>query len=215
MKLHLFIFLLVRIWTCYGQVDGDLKQLKQVLKMNNRAVYMFCRGTKSKSSMIARKFNLMDSNSTHVGLGIITDGHLSIFNVTDQHAGYAGALLQDSLESFIKVPDLSYLAVWKCDVPERKLKKIRLLCNTYSQRNICFDGTFTISDDDKLYCSEFCANVFNRTEFPRFYFSPVTRELNDRLLEMILDRKRITYFPVDFFQSNKRFRMIFQRKEGS
>ncbi len=75
-----------------------------------------------------------------------------------------------------------------------------------------FDYNFKLNLDDTLYCSEFCSRVLNNALIEGLNFKPTKFELNNKLLESILNRKIIEYFPVDFFEMNKGFEKIYEWK---
>ena len=196
----------------YGQRANEIKLLKEKIVLGDNSIYIFCRGTKSKAGMIAKEFNLADTNVTHAGLAFIQNNKLFIYNVTDISRYGETALVIDSLESFIGSPDVNYLDIWECDVNLNELQIAKENCLNYWNKKIVFDRMFKISDDDTLYCSEFCALILKRANAVKFYFEPAAIELKDKLKESILKRKCLVYYPVDFFQYGKHCRRIFSYK---
>lgn len=211
MKRFIFLILSISTSVAYSQRDSEICLIKRTIKLESNRVYIFCRGTKSKSGLIAEKFNIADRNTTHIGLGFIKNNKLLIYHVTDTYS-YENALRIDSIDSFINSADVYFISIWQCNINLNKSNKIKSTCAEYNNRKIFFDVSFTISDNDTLYCSEFCATVFKKSKIKKLDFPPVTIKLNNSLYESILNRKNLYYFPVDFFQTNKFFTKVFEYK---
>lgn len=193
----------------YGQRSADIHTIQQQTEFKKNKIYLFCRGTKSKSAQIAHEFNTTDTNSTHTGIGFYKNGHLFIYHVTDVGGMGRSALLIDSLSSFIEASDVYYLAVWECASTVKEIAALEKICANYYSRKIFFDAEFNIGDNDSLYCSEFCALVLRKLDSAKFNFQPRTITLHNILYQQILGRKQLTYYPVDFFWQNKYFTKTF------
>ena len=208
-KFHLI--LLIALLTC-TTVDGqrlrDISNIRQQTVFETNKIYLVCRGTTSKSSLIAHQFNIADTNITHVGIGFNKNGKLNIYNVTDISHGRS-ALVLDSLESFIASPDVYYLSIWEFNSNPLEILRLKKICSDYYLRKIWFDAGFKINDDDSLYCSEFCAIVLKKLQNGLLNFKPRTIVLKNLLYEQILERKQMIYYPVDFFQQGNIFRKVF------
>jgi len=210
-KIFLCFLLIISALTVNGQRNSELVLIKKKLTLKSNSIYFFCRGTKSKSKLIAEKFNISDTNITHVGIGFFNNKKLMIYNVSDNYAS-ENALRIDSIDSFINSLDVYYFSVWRCNISLTGYNKIKSICEEYSKRKIYFDFSFTISNDDTLYCSEFCAAVLSKAKVKDLLFHPIIMDLNNLIYESILNRKSLTYFPVDFFQSNEIITKVFDYK---
>lgn len=189
--------------TARSQENTDFKNLK----LNNISIYLICRGTKAKSGFIAEKFNLQDKNITHIGIGYIENNSLKIFNVSDVKKENESALIIDSLSSFV-TKDTYYLSIWEYKNSYRDLKKLKRICKKYKTTKIKFDFLFNIEDDDKMYCSEFCSKILMKVNQSKFKFSPNTVSL-EPFYSTLLKTKTLTYYPVDFFETNQNFTKIY------
>ena len=207
MKFLLFCLLLFFSLNSYCQKEEEISILKKQIRLEENSIYFFCRGTTRKSALIAHKFNKTDTNITHVGIGFLENRSLLIYNVTD-NGNNRSALLVDSLTSFILSPDVYYLGIWKMRTGLKEYENIVNTCKEYEKRKIYFDASFLISNDDTLYCSEFCALVLEKGN-KKFRFKPRSLKLNNPLYESLLDRKELIYYPVDFFEADKHFTKVF------
>jgi hypothetical protein len=80
------------------------------------------------------------------------------------------------------------------------------------RKNIVFDSRFSISNDDTLYCSEFCAFTLNSCDTISPNFKPALKVLKNRFYIEYLQTENLKYYPVDFFISSGKFKKIFELK---
>jgi Permuted papain-like amidase enzyme, YaeF/YiiX, C92 family len=177
--------------------------VKQLL-LDKEIIYVFCRGTSTKSNLIAKFYNLEDTLSTHVGIGFFKEGKLNIYNVSTNPVK-SSALRIETIEEFINPDDVYSLTIWKVDLSKKEKLKVMAYCSNYRRKKIKFDYRFTIAKDDTLYCSEFCANLFNTINAKKFHFTPVSKNIEHTLSEVLLNKKVLLYYPVDFFFGNPNF----------
>lgn len=178
------------------------------LKFANNTIYVFCRGTKTKSGLIARKFNTKDRQITHVGIGFVENKVLKIYNVIDCDSSKT-ALVIDNLKSFV-CDRAYYLSVWMCKNNPQEFLKLKEACHNYCHRKVYFDYSFNLNEnDDILYCSEFCSRVLKMINSEKFKFQPKKMKL-ESFYKAVLRRDELIYYPVDFFQDNKNFSKIFE-----
>lgn len=180
-------------------------------KKDSQSIYIFCRGTTSKSALISHNFNIADTNITHIGIGFYERNQFKIFNVVDKSNNTESALIIDSLESFTNSKDIYYFSIWKCKKNNiDELNKMKNILVNYSKRKICFDASFIIKNDDNLYCSEFCQKILNSVNSNKFKFKSKSVTLKNNLYKLILERTDLVYFPVDFFEEGHFFKKIYE-----
>jgi hypothetical protein len=118
----------------------------------------------------------------------------------------------DSLSSFRRSADIYYLSIWECYTGRKTVVEINNLCKIYTTKKISFDYSFTLDNADELYCSEFCSTILNSVHPRKFDFKPTAISLDNELYEAILKRKILIYYPVDFFETNQKFKKIYEWK---
>jgi hypothetical protein len=198
------IFLLLLLFS----VNAISQKTIENIKFEENTIYVFSRGTKTKSGLIAEKFNVSDKNVTHVGIGFVENNELKIYNVIDCDTTKT-ALVIDDLKSFVS-NKVYYLSVWKCDNNIKDFLKLQAICHEYLNRKVYFDFAFTLEEKDTvLYCSEFCSRVLRITNSKKFDFQPKKMKL-ESFYKAVLKREELIYYPVDFFQDNKSFSKIFE-----
>jgi hypothetical protein len=210
MRFTFVLLFCIFINNLFGQNKKEVAFIKQKLHLKENTIYIFCRGTTTKSSLIAHKFNLKDSNITHAGIGFIENKRISIYNVTDNSNLLKSALILDSIESYINSPEVFFLSVWEFNNTLKEFNSLKFSLDQYQNKKIVFDSFFNLNHDDTLYCSEFCASILNSIGTNKFLFKPTTISLDNALYQSYLERKILSYFPVDFFEDNKKFRQIFK-----
>ncbi|WP_264521707.1 hypothetical protein [Flavobacterium sp. N1994] len=188
-------------------IHGNSQNNIANLKLEKNTIYIFSRGTKTKSGIIAEKFNIHDKKITHVGIGFLEHNVLKIYHVVDIDTMQTALVVSD-LKSFIN-ESVYYLSVWKCDNPVVDFKNLKKICKYYTSKKIYFDYSFSLNDNTTLYCSEFCERVLKETNSVTFNFKPRVLKL-ERFYQTVLERAELVYYPVDFFEDHPSFTKIFE-----
>lgn len=201
---------LILLLLCFGfnaleaQHSCDLKSI--ALRQNS--IYLVCRGTQQKMGFIAEKFNLKDKNITHVGIGIVENDSLIIYNVNNIESGNS-ALQIENPKTFTAPPDVFYFSLWEYRSTSKAIKKLKKILKRYTLKPIVFDMNFNEKDNENLYCSEFCAKVLLEL-YPTSFSFPLTEKKLDQAYSGLLERKILRYYPVDFFQIDNRFHKVYE-----
>ena len=179
-----------------------------IKKMVTRKAQLFLltRGTLSKRNMIGRMFNLNDTNSTHVAIGIVKNKKVEVFSVEDQ-ASEQSQLKSEGIREFLFPADVFYVSIWLAKMKSREINAVSRICRKFQFRKIQFDYEFALNNGDRFYCSEFCGEVLNQACADRYQFKPIVKEISG-LYQNVLGRSVFTYYPVDFFQVSNRFTKI-------
>ena len=184
------------------------KNLSQ-FKADQDKVYLFLRGTVSKRNLVAKEFNITTSPATHIGLGLVTNGKLEIYNVSSDKVVNGSSLIVDSIQSYYDSnSDLFYASVYSRSI-NRKSKIILLsTIDKIRRRKIVFDKQFSLTNNDTLYCSEFVVNVLDialgREKIP------TQKMLSNAFLKAYFRRNYLIYYPVDFLNHSKNYHLIFE-----
>lgn len=210
--LHCILFLLpfLDIHAQDNTKNGLSAQLNGRVNENN--IYIFCKGTASKSGLVAQKFNLTDTNITHIGIGYFDGNNAYIFNVFDNKLT-TNAFKVDSVSSFLAPHDVYYFSIWECNNSINEFLKFKEALMLFLERKIIFDWAFDLNNGNQhLYCSEFCAKILYSLDSEKYFFKPTITVLNNSFYESVLERKQLIYYPVDFFKQSKHFKKIFETR---
>lgn len=204
MKLIIFCFLtLLASATLYSQESSKIDSL--VFRKNS--VYLVCSGSVQKQALIAEHFNIADKNATHVGIGIMVDRDLTVYNVNND-SGANSALSAQNFHSFIESGDVRYWSIWEYKSTQKQIQKLKKLLVNQLAHKVEFDMDFDLSNN-KLYCSEFCSNALRMWNPKKFAFQ-VTKKNLSSFYKRALNRDTLHYYPVDFFQVNAGFKKIYE-----
>lgn len=176
----------------------------------NDAIYIITRSTEFKEDFIAKDFNIIDTLSTHVGIGFAEEGKLKIYNVSNDQMLNNSALICDDYKSFTSLKSIKYISIWEKKVTTERMSYFKSILLEYKKEKIYFDYDFLLNNDNYLYCSEFVANVLTKFD-TNYKIKPIKKELNT-FYSKALNRKFITYIPVDFFRKDSAFKLIYQKK---
>ena len=175
------------------------------------SLFIICRSTKSKQSIVAEDFNINDSIITHVGIGYYENGMLKVFNVsTDKKNSQGSSLIQEDFQTFTNVPDISYSSVWQYKCGRQEVSHMITILESFSLKSIKFDFSFELENGNDFYCSEFVYEVLHLLDNRKFNFNPVQKELS-KFYASILKRDFLNYIPVDFFQQYPSFRKVLEQ----
>jgi hypothetical protein len=170
-------------------------------KLDENSIYFVGRGTLSKKELIGDRFNLIDKELTHLGLGLVTNDTLYVYNVSSDKKQNNSSLIVEKIADFKNVNDIFYFGIWQYKCSKKDVEKVRNEIAAISKQAITFDRKFALADDNKLYCSEFVFKIASCLE--GLYFKPTVKELN-KIEKQILGVEDLTYIPVDFFLSDTR-----------
>lgn len=185
----------------------NIKSFSQDDPGSKYSIYIFTRSTELKAAYIAKDFNIVDSLSTHIGIGFRKNGEYEIYNVTNDKTINSSALLCENLDSFINVNGLKYYSIWEYKTNSEEIDIIYKILNEYIASTIVFDYDFFIESNNKLYCSEFVYDVLQKTNVDKFYYKPIKVDLN-QFYRRVLNRSNLEYIPVDFFRQMNLFKKI-------
>lgn len=180
-------------------------------KLNEDNIYLICRGTKNKQNLIAKNFNITNKEITHIGIGIYENESLKIFNVSVDKKINNKSLIVETFKDFINIIDIFHIEVWAINESNENKIKLKSILNKYMEKNIAFDYSFNLNDNENYYCSEFVAKILN--ELNSFQYNTNKKEVN-RILKKITKADEFEYFPVDFFLQNPNIIQIYKKNNS-
>ncbi|MEO7312845.1 MAG: hypothetical protein ABIX01_20845 [Chitinophagaceae bacterium] len=192
----------------FSQKPGITVRLSTMVNTHKHDVFILCRGTRLKTSIISRQFNLFDSSINHVAVGFIENDALVIFNVSDYN-GRANAIRKEDIQTFIEAPEVYRLGVWSLKVSSPDLLHFKKSCYEMLSRKVVFDSRFNLRNDDTLYCSEFSAKMLNSIPALKDAFAPQKKILDKPFYAAYLNRPVLIYYPVDFFLVSSKIQFLY------
>lgn len=180
------------------------------MKLTENNIYIVGRSTKYKQNIIAKDFNIKDSLLTHIGLGLLEDEVLKIYNVSNYLLNdFDSSFIVEDLESFINVSSLTYYSIWEKESTAKNIARLKKILNSYINTVITFDDDF-ILENKGLYCSEFVYLVLKQIDVLNVKLTPRTKKLTP-FYSRALRRDYLEYIPVDFFQEYDDFKLLYSK----
>lgn len=179
---------------------------------SDKAIYLVCRATYSKTEVIAKKFNIQDTLITHIGIGFLQNDSLKIFHITPKKfEKKKSSLVSENLFSFTESSDVFYYSIWSKEISRKKMKNFKKNLSKMKELYISFDTEFKMKNGNLLYCSEFIYDILLKSKIGRKNLNsfPIKKELVS-FYELILQRKILSYIPVDFFQQDTKFKKEYE-----
>lgn len=206
-NLSLFMYLLLMPVYLSSCKNEDNEPYKHHKNLDESKAYLIFRGTESKEGIIARKYNIKDTNVTHVGIFLSENNQWSVYHVANQTVNDS-SFVKEPFGSFIdpKKENIKYFSIWEILMSESEIKNLRNHISDFEKQKIVFDNQF-IFYNDKYYCSEFVCDVLRNVNQKKFDFEIYKKKLNN-LESIYLRRDSLEYYPVDVFLYNSHFKMI-------
>ncbi len=180
------------------------------LNLDKKKSYLIFRGTDSKEGFIAKGFNVINNDISHVGIAICLFNKWSVYHVFSS-VNETSDLNEDSFEIFFSIEDgeVKYAAIYEflnLSLDENKIlvEKIKEMRTD----DIKFDKSFSLDNkNNQLYCSEFVVEVLSHVNNLKFNFKPHKVKLS-AIEAIYLNKDSLQYYPVDFFTKDHNFALI-------
>ena len=177
-------------------------------KLDKQSVYLIFRGTQSKEGLIVKDFNIKDSKATHVGILLYQIPGWHVAHVMQTHS--KNDFLFQPAEDFLAAENkIKYVSLWKiAGFGKNEIAKLEKVFDSLKTEKIGFDLTFTGRLDSKKYCSEFVCEALQAAKEGCFHFPKYVKRLSPAE-SIFLKRDSLYYYPVDIFQTDRRFTKIY------
>lgn len=185
--------------------DSLIKKINNI-EFEEKTVYIVLRGTDSKSGWIARKYNLIDKNASHVAIGLKHKQQFKVFHISDELSERNDNLFDENIFDFISRDDLIYISIWKLKrINTHTFHKIKKSIEKSTLINQEFDKKIMINNDF-YYCSEYVNDILESNKIKIFYKEKI--KING-IVKSYLGRDTLEYYPVDGFMESEMVENIF------
>ena len=197
--------LIIVVFSFYKRPSLDFR-IKN-LELEPQTIYLVQRGTTGKLGNFAKDFNIKNKYASHLGIGFISDGKLSIYHVYVKKNSHKNNLYTETIEDFTKPEDLNYFSIWKLNnIDPEKFKQIKSTIISSGQENIEFDFDFD-ENNEKLYCSEYVVRELRKNNIE--IMQDHTKKAAG-IASQMLRKDTLIYFPVDGFENSDKTEKIFE-----
>lgn len=188
------------------QGKNSLEAQLNELNFQKNTVYLILRGTDSKSGIIAKEYNQLNHDATHIGIGFF-EKKFYVFHISDEMSNRNDNLFFEEVHEFINRRDLVYISIWKINgIPSQTYYSIVHSLKSSLQNSYFFDRKIQL-DNDSLYCSEFVDNILKTHQLNIFRKNKIQLTNFPRIY---LKRDSLEYLPVDGFMNESRVEKIFE-----
>ena len=205
-KIHLFISLVVFIVGCSDNknekvtkaslVESVLNERWKAIESMKDSIHegdLILRCGNDYASYTLCDFSQQEKLYSHSGIALINDGVLYVYSNMAGDLNPDEVMRQDNIDSFLNPANNVAAGVYRYDISNVELEKLKTIVNDYYKNKLQFDMSFDLSTDNKMYCAEMIAKsveqaTVNRILIPK---SSVTDELRQKYLKMALQKKVI------------------------
>jgi len=172
--------ILTERWKAVDKMKDSIREGDLILRCgNDYASYTLC------------DFNQQEKLYSHSGIALVNDGIMYVYSNMTGDLNPADVMRRDNVDSFLTPANNIAAGVYRYDISNEELQKLKTIITDYYNNKLQFDMNFDLSTDNKMYCAEMIAKsvqlaTANRILIPK---SSVTDELRQKYLKMALQKK--------------------------
>jgi len=155
--------------------------------------------------LISNEFNLSKNNISHVGIGYMKDSLLYVAHISNEKQRGKTGLTIDKAYNYILDSEVYHFSLWKINLTYSEFIKAIKVIDDLKKDSIHFDFDFRLDNGNSLYCSELCVKVLQAINKEKFIFVPTQKRITNPIIQAILKREILEYYPADFFLRNSNF----------
>jgi hypothetical protein len=177
---HLSESTLLERWKVIDKMKDSISEGDLVLRCGN-----------DYASYTLRDFNQQEKLYSHSGIALMHDGVMYVYSNMAGDLNPDEIIRRDNVDSFLTPANNVAAGVYRYDISNDELRKLRTIIIDHYRNKLQFDMNFDLSTDNKMYCAELIAKsveqaTSNRILIPK---SLVTDELRQKYLKMALQKK--------------------------
>ena len=209
MKKHVFIFLLLSLviacsdngnstivekpiplpdsvlnerWKVINGVKDSIREGDLILRCGNDFI-----------SESLSDFSQQEKLYSHSGIAIMDDGILYVYSNMAGDINPDEIMRRDIIDSFITPVNNVAVGIYRYDITNVELEKLKKIIHTHYTNKLQFDMNFDLSTNDKMYCAEMIAKAVEDATSKRIIFSKslINNALKERYLKKLLEKKII------------------------
>jgi hypothetical protein len=143
------------------------------------------------TSETLRDFSQQEKFYSHSGIALMNGGQIYVYSNMAGDINPDEVMRRDNIDSFLTPVNNVAVGVYRYDLTDEELEKLKTIVFTYYDNKLPFDMNFDPATNDKMYCAEMIAKSIeqataNRITIPK---SLVNDELRQKYLKLALDKK--------------------------
>jgi len=138
-------------------------------------------------------FSQKEKLYSHSGFAMMDNGTMYIYSNMAGDINPDEIMRRDNVDSFITPVNNIALGVYRYDLTNTELEKLKNIVHSHYMNKLQFDMNFDLTTDDKMYCAEMIAKSVEQATEKRIIFSKslITPGLKEKYLKKLLDKKVI------------------------
>jgi hypothetical protein len=177
---RLSVSLLNERWKEIGIVADSIREGDLVLRCGN-----------DFTSESLRDFSQQEKLYSHSGIALMNGGVMYVYSNMAGDLNPDEVMRRDGLDSFLTPANNVAAGVYRYDISNEELEKLKIIVNDHYKNKLQFDMNFDLATDNKMYCAEMIAKSVEQATASRILIpkSSVTDELRQKYLKMALQKK--------------------------
>ena len=138
-------------------------------------------------------FSQKEKLYSHSGVAMMDNGTMYIYSNMAGDINPDEIMRRDLVDSFITPVHNVAVGIYRYDLTNTELEKLKNIIHTHYMNKLQFDMNFDLSTDDKMYCAEMIAKSVEQATGRRITFSKslITPALKEKYLKKLLEKKVI------------------------
>jgi len=138
-------------------------------------------------------FSQKEKLYSHSGVAMRDNGTMYIYSNMAGDINPDEIMRRDIVDSFITPVHNVAVGIYRYDITNTELEKLKDIVHTHYMNKLQFDMNFDLSTDDKMYCAEMIAKSVEQATGKRITFSKslITPGLKEKYLKKLLEKKVI------------------------
>jgi hypothetical protein len=173
-----------------------LEERWKLIKMVADSIHegdLILRGGNDFISESLSDFSQKEKLYSHSGIAMMENGTMYIYSNMAGDINPDEIMRRDSVDSFITPIHNIAVGVYRYDITNTELEKLKTIIHKYYINKLQFDMNFDLTTDDKMYCAEMIAKSVEQATEKRITFSKslITPGLKEKYLKKLLEKKVI------------------------
>lgn len=138
-----------------------------------------------------RDFSQQEKLYSHSGIALKYDRIMYVYSNMAGDINPSEIMRRDEVDSFLTPANNVAVGVYRYDITNEELRKLKAIINDHYVNELGFDMNFNLATDDRMYCAEMIAKTVESATNNRIIFSKslINEELKGKYLKKLLERK--------------------------
>jgi len=167
-------------WKAINNMKDSIREGDLILRCgNDYASYTLC------------DFNQQEKLYSHSGIALMYNNMMYVYSNMAGDLNPDEIMRRDDVDSFLTPVNNIAAGVYRYDISNEELEKLKAIVNDHYKNKLQFDMNFDLSTDNKMYCAEMIAKSVEQATADRILIpkSLVTDELRQKYLKMALQKE--------------------------